>query len=197
MCTLAYTALTRLWQQLVPRQFSAAAGRAHLAQHSTRTTLQAHLVLVHERRQHGEGGAGLGHDGDGHGGADPVLALLHLEVVEQGDQHVLGPDGLGDVAKGVDGGPPDALFVGLEHVQQLEADAHPLAGRHELCAPVCNAAHQVYAVLLHLQHSRVVAGLPKVAWWAGMQELQVCVCSACCSLCQHPSTAVELVRPQA
>ena len=52
-----------------------------------------HAVLVHERRQHGEGRAGLGDDGDGHGGAHAVLALLHLQVVEQGGEDVVGAVG--------------------------------------------------------------------------------------------------------
>ena len=36
--------------------------------------------LVHEGRHHREGGARLGHDGDGHGSAHAVLALLNLAV---------------------------------------------------------------------------------------------------------------------
>ena len=117
---------------------------------------QAHLVLVHERGQHGEGGAGLSHNGNGDGRAHAVLALLHLQVIQQGDQDVLRPDRLGNVAEGVDGRAADALLVRLEHLQQLKADAHPLARRHKLRASVRNAPHQVDAILLHLR--RTTAG---------------------------------------
>lgn len=51
-----------------------------------------HAVFIHERGQHGERRAGLCHDGDGHGGADSVLALLDLQVVEQSGQDVVGAD---------------------------------------------------------------------------------------------------------
>ena len=43
----------------------------------------------------------------------------------------LRPDRLGNVAKRVDCRSADGLLVRLEHLQQLEADAHPLARRHE------------------------------------------------------------------
>ena len=46
----------------------------------------------------------------------------------------MGSDGLGDVAEGVDRRPPDGLLVRLQQLQQLEADAHPLAGGHVLGA---------------------------------------------------------------
>ena len=62
----------------------------------------------------------------------------------------MGSDGLGNVAEGVDGGAANRLLVGLEELEQLEADAHPFAGAHELGAAVGDAAHQLDAVLLHL-----------------------------------------------
>eukprot|EP00962_Isochrysis_galbana_P056214 scaffold28112_cov112-Isochrysis_galbana.AAC.2 len=106
-------------------------------------------VLVEQTGQHGEGRARLGHDGDGDGGADAVLPLLHLEVVEQRGQHVLRADGLGNVPKRVDGRPPDGLLVRAQHVEQLKANAHPLARRHELGAAIGDAADEIDAVLLH------------------------------------------------
>ena len=44
-----------------------------------------HLVLIHQRRQHGEGRAGLCHDGDRHSGAHAVLTLLHLRASSKGE----------------------------------------------------------------------------------------------------------------
>lgn len=105
-------------------------------------------VLVHERGEHGEGGAGLGDDADGDGGADAGLPLLHAQVVEQRGQHVLGADGLGDEAEGVVGGAADALFVGLEHVEELEADAHPFPGVDAFGPAVGYAADEVDGVFL-------------------------------------------------
>ena len=43
-----------------------------------------------------------------------------------------------------------AFLVRIEELEQVEADAHPLARRHVLCAAVRDAADQVDAVLLHL-----------------------------------------------
>ena len=75
------------------------------------------LVLVHDARNHSEGRARLRDDGDGHGGAHPVLPVLDLEVVQKGCQHVAWADGLGDVTKSVHSRPPDRLLVSLEHLQ--------------------------------------------------------------------------------
>jgi hypothetical protein len=110
-----------------------------------------HPVLVHQRRQHGEGRTRFGNDGDGHRGADTVLPLLHLQVVEQGGQHVVRPNGLGDVAKRVDGRSADCFFVRLQQLEQLKADAHPLTSRHVLRTSIRNPTHQVNAVFLHLE----------------------------------------------
>jgi hypothetical protein len=52
----------------------------------------AYPVLVHEAGEDSEGGAGLGHNGDGDGGAHSVLPLLHLQVVQQGRQHIVGTE---------------------------------------------------------------------------------------------------------
>ena len=49
----------------------------------------ADLVLIHQRWKNGKGRAGLSHNGDGHGGADPVLALLYLEIIQQRYEHIL------------------------------------------------------------------------------------------------------------
>ncbi|RUP50239.1 hypothetical protein BC936DRAFT_139883 [Jimgerdemannia flammicorona] len=54
----------------------------HRLEHAVLYVELWHAVLVHEGRQDGEGGAGLGYDGDGNGCAHAVLALLYLEVVE-------------------------------------------------------------------------------------------------------------------
>mmetsp|Transcript_48184 Transcript_48184/g.114649 ORF Transcript_48184/g.114649 Transcript_48184/m.114649 type:complete len:308 (+) Transcript_48184:521-1444(+) len=115
--------------------------------------LDVHLrkaVLVEERREHCKRPARLGDDGDGHGGAHAVLALLHLEVVQQHRQHVLRADSLGNVTEGVDRRAANRLLVRLEHVEQLEADAHPLLGGDELGPAVGNAPDEVDAVLLDL-----------------------------------------------
>mmetsp|Transcript_64871 Transcript_64871/g.127370 ORF Transcript_64871/g.127370 Transcript_64871/m.127370 type:complete len:523 (-) Transcript_64871:1273-2841(-) len=65
-------------------------------------------------------------------------------------QHVLRADGFRDVPKRVDRGAADRFLVRFQHLQELEADAHPLLGRHVLRSPVRDAPHQVDAVLLHL-----------------------------------------------
>ena len=84
------------------------------------------------------------------GTACQACKLMGSGPAQKGAAH-LRPDRLGNVAEGVDGRAPDALLVRLEHLQQLEADAHPLARGHELCAAVRDAPHQVDAVLLHLR----------------------------------------------
>ena len=60
------------------------------------------------------------------------------------------PNGFSNVAKGVDSSPANGLLVCFEEVQQLKADPHPLSRGDKLCPPVCNAAYEVNAVLLHL-----------------------------------------------
>ena len=60
--------------------------------------------------------------------------IAYLKIVKQRGEDVVGSDGLGDVAEGVDRRPPDRLLVRLQQLQQLEADAHPLAGGHILGA---------------------------------------------------------------
>ena len=60
-------------------------------------------------------------------------------------QHVLGPYGLGYIPERVHGRSPDRFFVRFQHLQQLEANTHPLAGSHELRAPIGDAADQVDA----------------------------------------------------
>ena len=60
-------------------------------------------------------------------------------------QHVLGPNSLRNIAKRVHGGSPNRFFVRFQHLQQLETDAHPLARRDELRAPIGDAADQIDA----------------------------------------------------
>ena len=52
---------------------------------------RADLVLIHERWEDSEGRARLGHNGDGHGSAHPILTILDLEVVQQRHQHTCMP----------------------------------------------------------------------------------------------------------
>ena len=65
-------------------------------------------------------------------------------------QSYLGTDSFRNISKRVDTSSADGLFRGAKHLQQLEADAHPLARRHELGPAVRDATYQVHAVLLHL-----------------------------------------------
>mmetsp|Transcript_48257 Transcript_48257/g.149019 ORF Transcript_48257/g.149019 Transcript_48257/m.149019 type:complete len:950 (-) Transcript_48257:252-3101(-) len=123
---------------------------AQALEHAVLDVQLRHPVLVHQRRQHGEGTARLRDDGNGHGGADTQLALLHLQVVQQGAEHVVRPDRLRDVAEGVHGGAADRLLVRLQELQEVEADAVPLARRGQLRASVRDTPDQVDAVLLHL-----------------------------------------------
>mmetsp|Transcript_21899 Transcript_21899/g.37842 ORF Transcript_21899/g.37842 Transcript_21899/m.37842 type:complete len:241 (-) Transcript_21899:503-1225(-) len=118
-------------------------------QHTVLHVQVGNPVLVHQGGQHRERRACLSHNGDGDGRADAHLALLYLQVVEQRVQHILRTNGLGDVAKGIHRSSADGFLVCLEQLKQLETDAHPLTGRHLLCAAVCNSAHKVNAVLLH------------------------------------------------
>lgn len=67
------------------------------------------------------------------------------------------PDSFGDVTECVDCSSPDGLLVRLEQFQQLKADPHPLSSRHILGSSVCDTSHQVYAVLLYLQHNHGLA----------------------------------------
>lgn len=105
--------------------------------------------VSHRPRRRQEAREGRGRT-DGDGAADARLAVLDLEVGEEDTQDVLRADGLGDVAERVDGGAPNRLLVRLEEVEQLEADAHPLARRDELCAAVGDAPDEVDRRLLHL-----------------------------------------------
>lgn len=74
----------------------------------------------------------------------------HFQVVQKGGENVVRSDGTSDISKGVDRGAPDGLLVRFEQLEQLEADAHPFASRNHLGAALCNATHQLDAVLLHL-----------------------------------------------
>ena len=62
------------------------------------------------------------------------VEFSYLKIVKQRRENVVGPDGLCDVSEGVDRRAPDGLLVRLQELQQLEADPHPLAGRHVLGA---------------------------------------------------------------
>ena len=60
---------------------------------------------------------------------------MYLELIERKKNNIhVESAHLGDVAEGVDGGAPDRLLVRLEQLEELEADAHPLAGGDELGA---------------------------------------------------------------
>ena len=86
-------------------------------------------VLVHEAGQHGKGGAGLCHDGDGHGIANPVLPLLHHAVVGEGDEKVIVE---GNISNIVESGSPDGFLVSFQQLQKLRTDSPPLSGTQVL-----------------------------------------------------------------
>ena len=60
-------------------------------------------------------------------------------------QHVLGTDGLGYIPERVHRSSPNSFFMCFQHLEQLETDAHPLAGSHELRAPISDASYQIDA----------------------------------------------------
>ena len=113
----------------------------HEAQGLQHTILDVELrdtVFVHKGRQDSERTTSLRNDGNSDGCTDTHLPILNLEVVEQRVEDVLWTDSSGNVAERAHSSATNGLLMGFEHFQQLEADSHPLLGRHKLGTTIGN-----------------------------------------------------------